>query len=275
MNPFAEPIQALRWVERLSSIGVVISSLELLVFPRPVRDEALMGWRISRLRHRLLVRPPLECLLDALFSYRATLVATAVRLLAATVLALFEPGDRIAAALDWVVALTGIGFTLRTFFGLDGADQLFTITFAGLAIARTVGGPPLASLVLWWLAGHVAVAYFTSGFTKLLSPIWRSGSAIPGVFGTRMYGSPAMDALLARRPALSRVLAHGVVIGEMIFPLCLVVPEPYSYALLACGAAFHAAAAFTMGLNTFFWAFVGTYPALIYAGACLRKLLWA
>ena len=33
---------------------------------------------------------------------------------------------------------------------------------------------------------------------------------------------------------------------------------------LAWGVVFHIANAFTMGLNTFFWSFLATYPALLY-----------
>jgi hypothetical protein len=39
-----------------------------------------------------------------------------------------------------------------------------------------------------------------------------------------------------------------------------------TYTILALGFVFHAASAATMGLNTFFWAFVATYPAVAYVG---------
>jgi hypothetical protein len=269
---FDQPGEMFRLVERLAAVGVAVSCLEILRFPRPLKADGLMSWEVSRLRIGFFVRPGVEGLLSRAFSYPSTLALVGARLAAAATLAAGVAGGW-ATALVWVVAVTGIGFSLRCPFGLDGADQLYTLIFCGLAVARSAGGETPQRLFLWWLAAHVAVAYLTSGLAKLYSHTWRSGAAIPGVFGTAMYGNPAVGAWLKRRPRLSRAMAFAVIAGEIALPLCLVAPPSAALILLGCGVVFHLSTAVLMGLNSFLWAFVATYPALLYAGSSVREWL--
>jgi hypothetical protein len=44
----------------------------------------------------------------------------------------------------------------------------------------------------------------------------------------------------------------------------LIAPRPLAILLLLSGIAFHVTAAIAMGLNTFLWSFLATYPALVY-----------
>ena len=55
-----------------------------------------------------------------------------------------------------------------------------------------------------------------------------------------------------------------IVVTEALFPLVLLVPHSIGLYFLVGGALFHASCAFVMGLNSFFWAFVATYPAIYF-----------
>jgi hypothetical protein len=46
------------------------------------------------------------------------------------------------------------------------------------------------------------------------------------------------------------------------------------WVVLGLGALFHLLNAFMMGLNKFFWAFVSTYPALIYCHYLVSNHVW-
>lgn len=48
---------------------------------------------------------------------------------------------------------------------------------------------------------------------------------------------------------------------EILFPLALIAPAPVLVVFLVAGALFHFGTAVAMGLNVFFWAFVGTDTA--------------
>jgi hypothetical protein len=59
-------------------------------------------------------------------------------------------------------------------------------------------------------------------------------------------------------------LAWSVIVLETLFPLCVIVHPPLFWVFLLWGLGFHIFCAFFMGLNNFVWAFVATYPALLF-----------
>jgi hypothetical protein len=65
-------------------------------------------------------------------------------------------------------------------------------------------------------------------------------------------------------------LRLDVVAAEVAFPLALPLGYPYGLVLLGWGVVFHAANALVMGINSFFWSFVATYPAILYCAWLLR-----
>ena len=271
MNPFAESGAAIRGVELLGSIGVALSSIEWLCNAKHLRDDALLSWPISQLRHRALTDGILPRILDPIFRYPAVLWLFALRLTAVIALVTGLTEGPARAALTVVVAITTVAIALRSPFGLDGSDQMAAFVFCTLAIARLVPTRAVASAFLWVVALQACLAYFTAGTAKLASPIWRSGAAIPGITSTRMYGSVAAAALVKERPWLWGALAWSVILTECVFPLSVVAPLPVALALLAGGIAFHVMSGVVMGLNTFVWSFLSTYPALLWCNGQLYR----
>ncbi|MER5465486.1 hypothetical protein ABT010_33315 [Streptomyces sp. NPDC002668] len=115
------------------------------------------------------------------------------------------------------------------------------------------------------------MAYAASGAIKLMSPVWRDGSAITGIFRTRTYGGEGLYRLLNLHPAIPRIVAWSVVLGELTFPLVLVAPKPVARGILGMGVLFHLSIGRFMGLNRFFWAFTATCPAVAYVSRSLRS----
>jgi hypothetical protein len=56
---------------------------------------------------------------------------------------------------------------------------------------------------------------------------------------------------------------------EIIFPVVLVAPPGVLVALLFAGAMLHLGTAVLIGLDTFFWAFTATFPAIIFVHGVL------
>src|SRR5215212_10545902 len=77
---------AIRRVERLASVSVCISCLELLARKEQFEDSNLLNWPISQLRYSWLVRGVLARPLNAIFSYPTILVLIWIRLLSAVLL---------------------------------------------------------------------------------------------------------------------------------------------------------------------------------------------
>lgn len=92
------------------------------------------------------------------------------------------------------------------------------------------------------------------------------------MYRTVIYGNPWMAVPFTQRPTVAKLAARALIAFECSFPLVLILPDHYSLLLLALGISFHLTAAVLMGLNTFFWAFVATYPAVMFCSSVIRHL---
>lgn len=254
---------ALELVARLASVPVLLSSLEFLYRRRILADEGLMSWTVAQVRGPWLVAPGLGAGFNAVLAWPRVLGLVGVRAAVAAAVLLWPQGTPQPWPLLATAAVLNVLFFVRSRYGHDGADQMGSITFVALAIG-VASTPATRAAALWFLALQAALAYGTAGVAKAVAPGWRNGSHLAGIMGTRMYGHAGLAAALRARPVLARALGFGTLAWECAFPLVLVLPTPAVVAFLASGIAFHVANAVFMGLNTFFWAFIATYPAILY-----------
>lgn len=266
---FTDPLKTINVIERLAAISVFISSLELLSKPAQLSHSGLLNWSVPKLRVPWLVNSWVSEGLDNVFSFPAVLYLIGIRLGAALALITGLPGSIAYVA---VIALSSIALMLRTPFGNDGADQMSVLTFTALALGTVHPTLTAMRVCLWFIALQVCLSYATSGLAKLVAPGWRSGVYLIDIFKTTMYGNGSMARLLLKHPVLAKYVARLVVLTECIFPLVLFVPGHAAFWLIAGGISFHAMAAFSMGLNTFFWSFIAAYPAILY---CHHIIAWA
>jgi hypothetical protein len=146
-----------------------------------------------------------------------------------------------------------------------GADQLSNIVFIALSISYL--GSPGGAIKLFsfvFIACQALLSYFTSGLFKLLEPDWRNGTFLKGILSTMAFGSPMLKSILDRSPGLYRVISLALIIWEVIMAGCLFYSIKVVSILLGIGVLFHFSIAIVMGLNTFFWAFIATYPSLYF-----------
>lgn len=271
MTPDPHLRLALACTAALVSFGAAVSTLEWLRNRRQLRDDGLFSWRVVGTRPALLGAAGAAA--GALLSYRGFVGVLGVRLAALVVLPAAVWTGRGAT----VVLVAALGTTLllnvRSPFGMDGSDQMTTQVLGALFLGSLPGTRLALEAALVFIALQSCLSYFTSGAAKALSPAWRRGDAVFRIFNTRTYGSPGAARFLAAHPAATRAAGHGAVAMECAFPLVLVVPYPFTLVFLAWGVAFHLVNALVMGLNSFLWSFVATYPAILYTAALLHRLL--
>jgi hypothetical protein len=257
-----DPNSILHLVARLSAFGVCLGCLELL-------SHLVRPSRRAEGRHQ---EPTLEKAVRwGVGSWSLALPAlVGVRLVLGALL-LLDPG----VGVYWkyyVVALLSVSLLVCTIQHMTkgGDAQLTLITYSAISLTLFSDTPVAAGHCLYFLTLQLCFAYFAAGFHKLRSPYWRSGSALPGVLSTRVFGTPALGAWLDQRVWLALPLCLGTVLWEVSFPVVLVAPRGVCLAYFGCGVLFHVGTAFTMGLNKFIWAFFALYPAAIY---CTTGLL--
>lgn len=175
-------------------------------------------------------------------------------------------------ALGGALLLFGIALVLlmrwRGAFN-GGSDFMTLVGLTGLLIAHAVGAftDPVQGwrAGLWYVTLQSVTSYFVSGWVKLLRPEWRSGQALAVFLDTGVYG-PLPASSLYRHPLVARACSWAFTVWEGCFPLALI-DVRLAMAFCAVAALFHFMVYWYFGLNRFFWAWLSTYPAILYCAA--------
>lgn len=245
-------------------VGVILTSLEWLAVRDLFAGSGALGWRVVGSRESVLKREWLSALCARVFGAAGVVVIHVVQI----VLAL-----SLAFSAKWSEGLLCVGclaffqlmLTYRNTAGPDGADQMTAITLVALALSRIPGASDTAHVAaLAFIAGQAGLAYGVAGIAKLFGPKWRNGTAVMEILGTHGHGSRVVSDVFRRSPWLSPAATWLVVAMELVLPLALFLPLGPCIFLLFCGALFHCGAAIGMGLNNFVYAFLATYPAIVF-----------
>jgi hypothetical protein len=265
-NPDA--LATLAWCGAIVGVAVVISSLETLFSWRNYATGAIFdGRQLARLT--VLDGSGLaRRLLGWLFTTSALRALAALRLICGIVLLMPNAAVEVRAVTAAAAFLTGGVLVWRNRFGTDGSDQMTAIVLAGVAVGSFFHSSEFAvRAAITFIAIQGCLAYGVAGVAKALSPFWRSGAVIGAIMETETWGSRQLAPWLVSSRQASLLASWTVIVAECAFPAVVIAPSWLVAALLGWGIAFHVFCAVTMGLNTFFWAFVSAYPAILYVRA--------
>jgi hypothetical protein len=150
-----------------------------------------------------------------------------------------------------------------------GSDFLTLVVLTGLFISQVVGAFGNAELGwqagFWYIAIQAITSYFMSGAVKLLRPEWRNGSAMTIFLNGAIYG-PLSATHPLRNKWLAMMGSWGFIVWEILFPLSLLDPR-LAAVFCAVAAFFHFLVFWFFGLNRFFWAWLCSFPAIIWCSA--------
>ena len=253
----------------LATLGVALATVEDLYYRDIFSQDGLLSWDVLRVRSRPKLFRPFWSLMDRLYEPRVFEWILKLRLAAALLLLAGlagAPGVRdLQFPLVVFILVSLFLLNLRTIYGLDGAHHMNIVIFLAASLFYLASPGSFAAKTCILFVGLQAVgSYLASGIAKARGASWRSGDAIRGVMKTRIYGHDGLGRWLDLRPGLSKALCWGTIVFECSFILAFIAEPELLTALLLGGALFHASAAFFMGLNGFFFAFVATYPAIVY-----------
>jgi hypothetical protein len=254
---------AVTYTRLLCAISLCIGTAEYLAIGSQFTGPGIFSDRIYPLNW---IRGPrlLVGLYHAICSYRVTMIVHLVQL--GLALLLFVPLQmRSYSLILLLLFFVQIHTFTQTGVGHDGSDHMLLVLMPALAVAyafRLKG--PAAWIALWFIVAQATLAYATSGISKLISPVWRSGRALQLIFNTACYGSDLVSRWLKRAPALAFVGSWTVIVFECTMPLTLVAPKNILITMLIVAGLFHFGCALTMGLNCFLWSFAATFPLLYF-----------
>lgn len=245
--------------------GIAIGDLEVLTHPAMVRPAGFYSWDVLRTSRRWTMRDTrLVRTLDVMFGYPGVVVLYVLQLAMSVVAAIVVGHTRWVVVALAVVLATNLLLHMRQQYGMDGSDQMQTVVLAALVLFYCSPSREGQELCLLFIAAQALLSYFTAGFAKLISPVWRGGSAIAGIMNTRTYGTRALGELVVETPGASLALCWATIGFECFLPLLVLAGPQPALVFIAVGVSFHLGIAASMGLNLFFWSFVSTYPSLYY-----------
>lgn len=251
----------------LACCGVALSSLEWL-FPRSkLASTSLIAWEcFGTDRFNALWRPAGLRLLFTLRFVSALLAATSI---------IAGAPSSVSGAFVLAAGLLCLPIRVRppvgVFLAIDGAEHMFVAVLLALSPTFFLQSELGAGMGLTFLAALVLTEYSAAGWSKLQSwRGWVDGSYLDQVYASSNYGHPSLAKLLRKRHGLGGLVSLAVISLEIAMPIAVLLPPPFCEILLLLAGVFHISTAIIMGLNTFVWAFVATYPAILY---CRNALL--
>ena len=252
---------ALRAFECLLAVSLLIQTIEYLRMTPVQQLDALWRWDIQRddLAH---ASTALRRLFDWLYRDRVHHAHLLLRLGAAA--SLFA-GSSIVSASFLFASQVVILIRWRGAFN-GGSDFMTVIALTGLVIAHW--GRLFVDPALAWQAGlgyvciHAMTSYFISGAIKLFSAEWRRGIALPYFLDGGIHGPLAPDSAFRRRD-VAILCSWSFILWECAVPLVLLGPV-FAIAFCAVATLFHFLVFVFFGLNRFVWAWMVSYPAIIY-----------
>lgn len=249
----------------IASVGLCISSLELLF------SSALSSNKLTTtIFHKNIIYRTVSILMIIGNNSLVLRVVVILRLLSCLLLA----GSLL---LNWnlsglfVVLIVTSNVVISTYkqVGNDGADQMNNIIFISAVFFFLFPSQAVKISAILFIAGQSLLSYFTAGLAKLLSPIWLKTNAVGSILGSLSYGQPFLYRTLQKWQWLGRLLSIFIVAFEVLLPFCILLPTNYCIAALILAAFFHINCGIVMGLNDFIWAFVATYPTILWTNKYL------
>jgi hypothetical protein len=256
---------AILFTVRISAVGVIITSLELVLRAEVVAPNGLMSWHVSRIDKPWMIAGRRGRLADAVFGAGLPFLLS-LRLAVAALCLVAPAGVVLSAPVIASAALLVVSLSVRSPFGLNGADQLDTIIYGGLALVMLHRNPTTERWYIWFLAAQCCLAYGVAGVAKARSPVWRDGTGLQRILGVRSYVGAGTARFAEQHARIILLLSWATIGWECSFWTVLLLPQRLALLVLAGGIAFHVIIGFVMGLNDFIWAFLALYPAII----CLR-----
>jgi len=144
-----------------------------------------------------------------------------------------------------------------------GSDTMTVLVLLCLWLSHVAPTRYWQEIALGYLAVQLILSYFQSGWVKVVSPEWRSGSALQQVFALSAYPVSENARLWAGRPQVLRAMSWSVMVFELLFPLALL-NQILLIVALGIAALFHLANACLFGLNRFFWIWPAAFPVIVW-----------
>lgn len=248
----------------LFCLGIIITSLEYIFIRKEFKTKGVFSWQIFSSRSNYLNSPLPLRKFNFLFGYTGVLTIHLIRIACASILP-FITDYTLKVFLLGLIVFVSLIFSFRTIIGNDGSDQMYSIISITLLIVFACNDTFIYKIGLIFIACQSIIAYLVAGIAKVVSKKWRSGIAVYQIMNTKTYGNRKIAMFLHKSSKpINYIISWHIILFETLFVFVVFLPFPWSLIFIVWGIGFHLYNAITMGLNNFFWAFISTYPSLLF-----------
>ena len=175
--------------------------------------------------------------------------------------------------LSLVLFLSTVIILIRWRGSFNGGSDFMTLAvLTGLLITHVsqplIGTEMAYRAGCWFITIQAISSYFISGTVKLFDTHWRNGRALSFFINGAIFG-PLKENSIYKKQWFALASCWSFILWESTFPLALMGPI---WAIVWCSIAalFHFLVFWHFGLNRFFWAWLCTFPAIIYCSTELQ-----
>jgi hypothetical protein len=244
-------------------VAVVLQALQVLVESKQYGASGIYSYAVLRKPFSWMSKGWQGFVLNRLCESPSYLLFIALQMIAA-VLVIFHLFPSLLGCFILMILLVHLLSCLRHKAGLDGAQQMQTIIFASLLLFYMSSDPLAKTDCLLFIGLQVLLAYLTAGVVKVKSSAWRSGTALGNILQGARFRNEKVSHMVRKYPLLAKIVCWSIFTGECLFPLLVLTGTQSCLLVLVAGILFHLTIALVMGLNSFFWSFVATYPAVLF-----------
>lgn len=255
----------------ISSVGIIISGIEWIYLSKSFKDQELFSWKVRKTRNKNLLG---KKIFNVIYTYPNILFLILCQVLCAILLLFFINDNAIKIACCIIISVISITLSLRSYVGYTGADQVMKLTFTASTLCFISNTNFALSLGLTFISVQLIIAYATPGLLRLFEKEWKNGNDLLLICRLHTYGQAAVWRFLETNKKFSKLISWSIMCFECCAPLVIFLPVKYVILYLVFGVFFHTGNAIVMGLNTFPWAFIGTYPAYLWLSYCINKNLY-
>ena len=248
-------------IQTLACVAVVIQALQILVESKQYGASGIYSYAVLKKSFSWMTQGWQGSVLKRLCESPTYLLIIELQLTAA-VLVISHLFPSLSGFFILMILLVHLLSCLRHQAGLDGAQQIQTIIFASLLLFYVSSDPLAKTGCLWFIGLQALLAYCTAGVVKVQSFAWRSGTALGNILQGIRFRDETVSHRVSKYPFLTKMVCWSVFTGECLFPLLVLTGTQSCLLVLMAGILFHLTIALVLGLNSFFWSFVATYPAV-------------
>lgn len=150
-----------------------------------------------------------------------------------------------------------------------GSDSMIVSVLIGLLLSLI---PSDKNLGLLYIGAHSFLSYLIPGIAKMKNLNWLNGSELKLIFEKSFYPVPNLLKFPLQNDLARKVIATTIALFECSILIGLLNSQ-YMIGFCIAAFVFHLSNAVVLGLHRFTWAWVATYPALLYFMNLLHESL--